>query len=190
MKKYIGIDGIDGAGKSTITNLLKNHLENKYKVYVKKEPDQLRDIILEYMDNNSDDSGYILALLFTADRQIQNIELKKRIEEGYIVISDRTLYSTFSYQLIYNIDINWLKEISKYIIKPDITFILDISPEDAIERIEKRGEYKTYYERLGILNKVRDNFLKLKEIFPEDNIRYIDASKKPEEILNEIISYL
>ncbi|MGC9132879.1 MAG: dTMP kinase [Nanopusillaceae archaeon] len=193
--KYIGIDGIDGSGKSTIVNLLKGYLEkNGYKVFIKKEPGPLRDKIIEIIGKPHEENleyGVTLALLFTADRQIQNIQLNKMLNEGYIVISDRTIYSTFSYQSLYErFDINWLKEISKYIKRPDITFVLDLSAEEAMRRIGNRNSEKTYYERKEALEKIRKKFLELKNIFPEDNIIYIDATKKPEEILNEILSYL
>ena len=193
--KYIGIDGIDGCGKTTIINLLKDYLEkNKYKVFVKKEPDPLKDKISEIISKPHEenlDYGVTLALLFTADRQIQNLKVKEMINKGYIVLSDRTIYSTFSYQSLYEgFDVNWLKEISKYIIRPDITFILDLDPEIALSRIEERKKEKTYYERIEFLRKVRENFLRLKEIFPDDKIIYINANKKPEDILNEIINYL
>jgi dTMP kinase len=193
--KYIGIDGIDGCGKSTIVNLLKEDLErNGYKVFIKKEPGPLRDKIIEIIGKPHEENleyGVTLALLFTADRQIQNIELNKILNEGYIVISDRTLYSTFAYQSLYQgFDINWLKEISKYVRRPDITFILDLPAEEAIKRIENRNNKKNYYERLEFLEKVRKRFLELKKIFPDDNIIYIDATKKPKDILDEILSKL
>ena len=132
-----------------------------------------------------------MALLFTADRSIKNIDLKKYLNSDYIIISDRSIYSTFSYQILYEgIDIEWLKCVSKYIIRPDITFILDVDPRIAVERINSRNKNITSYENTEFLKKVRENFLKLKEIFPDDNIIYIDGKEKPEEILERILSII
>jgi len=195
--KYIAIEGIDGSGKTTIANLLYNELSKKYnKIILMKEPydkdlsKKIKEIILKEHEKNLD-YGYLLALLFTADRSIKNIDLKKYLNDGYIIISDRSIYSSFSYQILYEgIDIEWLKCISKYIIKPDITFVLDIDPKIAMERINSRGKSLTSYENIEFLKKVRENFLKLKEIFPEDNIIYINGEEKPEDILNKILNII
>ncbi len=195
--RYIAIDGIDGSGKTTIANLLYNELSKKYnKVILMKEPydndlsKKIKEIISKEHEKNLD-YGYLLSLLFTADRSIKNIDLKKHLNSGYIVISDRSVYSTFSYQILYEeMDIEWLKCISKHIIRPDITFILDIDPKIAIERITSRGKSTTSYENVEFLKKVRENFLKLKEIFPNDNIIYINGEEKPEKILNKILNII
>jgi dTMP kinase len=195
--RYIAIEGIDGSGKTTIANLLYNELSKRYnKVILMKEPydndlsKKIKEIILKEHEKNLD-YGYLLALLFTADRSIKNIDLKKYLNNDYIVISDRSIYSTFSYQILYEgIDIEWLKCVSKYIIRPDITFILDVDPKIAVERINSRGKNITSYENIEFLRKVRENFLKLKEIFPEDNIIYINGEEKPEEILEKILKII
>jgi dTMP kinase len=195
--RYIAIEGIDGSGKTTIANLLYNELSKRYdKIILVKEPydndlsKKIKEIILKEHEKNLD-YGYLLALLFTADRSIKNIDLKKYLNNDYIIISDRSIYSTFSYQILYEgIDIEWLKCVSKYIIRPDITFILDVDPKIAVERINSRGKNITSYENIEFLRKVRENFLKLKEIFPEDNIIYIDGEEKPEEILEKILKII
>ncbi|NAZ25925.1 MAG: dTMP kinase [Nanoarchaeota archaeon] len=195
--RYIAIEGIDGSGKTTIANLLYNELSKRYnKIVLMKEPydndlsKKIKEIILKEHEKNLD-YGYLLALLFTADRSIKNIDLKKYLNNDYIIISDRSIYSTFSYQILYEgINIEWLKCISKHIIRPDITFILDVDPKIAVERVNLRGKNITSYENIEFLRKVRENFLKLKEIFPEDNIIYIDGEEKPEEILDKILNII
>jgi thymidylate kinase len=195
--RYIAIEGIDGSGKTTIANLLYNELSKRYnKIILIKEPydndlsKKIKEIILKEHEKNLD-YGYLLALLFTADRSIKNIDLKKYLNSDYIVISDRSIYSTFSYQILYEgMDIEWLKCVSKYIIRPDITFILDVDPKIAVERINLRSKNITSYENIEFLRKVRENFLKLREIFPNDNIIYINGEEKPEEILEKILKLL
>jgi len=195
--RYIAIEGIDGSGKTTIANLLYNELSKRYnKIILIKEPydndlsKKIKEIILKEHEKNLD-YGYLLALLFTADRSIKNIDLKKYLNSDYIVISDRSIYSTFSYQILYEgINIEWLKCVSKYIIRPDITFILDVDPKIAVDRINLRSKNITSYENIEFLRKVRENFLKLKEIFPNDNIIYINGEEKPEEILKKILSII
>jgi len=195
--RYIAIEGIDGSGKTTIANLLYSKLSEKYnKITLLKEPydndlsKKIKEIISKEHEKNLD-YGYLLALLFTADRSIKNVDLKKYLNSDYIIISDRSVYSTFSYQILYEgIDIEWIKCVSKYIIRPDITFILDVDPRIAVERINSRNKNITSYENTEFLKKVRENFLKLKEIFPDDNIIYIDGKEKPEKILDKILNII
>jgi len=59
-----------------------------------------------------------------------------------------------------------------------------------MERINSRGKSITSYENIEFLKKVRENFLRLKEIFPEDNIIYINGEEKPEDILNKILNII
>ena len=195
--RYIAIEGIDGSGKTTTANLLYSKLSEKYnKITLMKEPydndlsKKIKEIISKEHEKNLD-YGYLLALLFTADRSIKNIDLKKYLNSDYIIISDRSVYSTFSYQILYEgIDIEWIKCVSKYIIRPDITFILDVDPRIAVERINSRNKNITSYENTEFLKKVRENFLKLNEIFPDDNIIYIDGKEKPEKILDKILNII
>jgi len=60
----------------------------------------------------------------------------------------------------------------------------------AVERINLRSKNITSYENIEFLRKVRENFLKLREIFPNDNIIYINGEEKPEEILKKILSII
>ena len=195
--RYIAIEGIDGSGKTTIANLLYSKLSEKYnKITLLKEPydndlsKKIKEIISKEHEKNLD-YGYLLALLFTADRSIKNVDLKKYLNSDYIIISDRSVYSTFSYQILYEgINIEWLKCVSKYIIRPDITLILDVDPKIAVDRINLRSKNITSYENIEFLRKVRENFLKLREIFPNDNIIYINGEEKPEEILKKILNII
>ena len=195
--RYIAIEGIDGSGKTTTANLLYSKLSEKYnKIKLMKEPydndlsKKIKEIISKEHEKNLD-YGYLLALLFTADRSIKNIDLKKYLNSDYIIISDRSVYSTFSYQILYEgMNIEWLRCVSKYIIRPDITFILDVDPRIAVERINSRNKNITSYENTEFLKKVRENFLKLNEIFPDDNIIYIDGKEKPEKILDKILNII
>ncbi|CAG8477938.1 5225_t:CDS:2 [Scutellospora calospora] len=102
--------------------------------------------------------------------------------------------STFVYQgLEGNIKIDTIQEIAQKTINlpfPDITFILDIDPQKAQERLNKRkvetGEYTNWDNlKLEFHQRIRNNYLKLKKLFPE-RIYIIDASKSENEIVEEI----
>ena len=193
---FIVFEGIDGSGKTTIINLLKEYLEKKnYKVWLTKEPTDskigklIREILQEGHEIN-EIWGKIMIFLFTADRYYHQIEIREKLKENYIVISDRYYHSTFAYQIMYpGSSIEFLKYLYKDLIKPDYVFVLDVPVEIALERMSERKR-KHMYERKEFLEKVRENYLKLKEILPDENIYIIDNKKEPEKTLKEIIEIL
>jgi dTMP kinase len=77
------------------------------------------------------------ALLFATDRNLHyHNEIKKKLEEGYIVISDRYVESSIVYQSSQSdkISVEWVIEINKFVDFPDITIVLDIDPKIALAR--------------------------------------------------------
>jgi dTMP kinase len=119
--------------------------------------------------------------------------IKPSLLEDKIVIVDRYLDSTFVYQgLEGGIKINVIQEIVQKTINlplPDLTFVLDIKPQKAQERLKKRktetGEYTNWDNlKLDFHQRIRNNYLELKKIFPE-RIYVIDANKSEEEVTEE-----
>ncbi|MEK6876606.1 MAG: thymidylate kinase, partial [Nanoarchaeota archaeon] len=81
------------------------------------------------------------------------------------------------------LDIKMLIEVNKGFLKPDLTFILDIKPEIALERIKTRKREK--FEQLEFMKKLRHRFLEMPKLL-NDNIKVIDASKSKEEVFEDI----
>lgn len=169
---YICIEGIDGAGKTTQCKLLRDWLEdNGYKAELIREPTQspIGKLIREMLNEPApptDDQQRILGLLFAADRLLLKDKIKRAEDEGTIIISDRCFYSSIAYQE----PEDWIREINKFAIKPDIVIILDIDPEDAQERFEglERFEERSFLER------VRRKYLR---IAGENGFPIVDANR-------------
>mgnify|MGYP001772824834 FL=1 len=194
--KYIVIEGIDGSGKTTVANILKDILNQKgYKVFLTKEPfrSDIKEIIKKIVSEGIYDKfyGYSLACLFTSDRFLHNKVIEEYLREGYIVISDRSYHSTFCYQGIYEgFNIEWLKCITKPLRKPDVVIILDVLPEIAINRIKSARSDEFPYEKIEFLEKVRRAYLNLKNILPDENIYIIDNNGSLEKTIEEILKIL
>jgi len=159
---FIALEGIDGSGTSTHSHLLKGFLESKgFKVHLTMEPSEsdIGKLVRKYLkDKNVPPTTD--ALLFAADRDLHyKIEIKNKLEEGYIVISDRYLESSIVYQSVQSdkISVDWVKEINKFVGEPDITIILDIDPKIALAR--KEDEDLEKFEDTNFLDKVRDLYL-------------------------------
>ena len=123
----------------------------------------------------------VFALLFAADR-IQHVKevIEPALKQGQIVITTRYIESTLAYQSAQGLTREWIKAINKGIVWPAITFILDISPKDAMSRLNKREKLESFENR-EFLSKVRDNFLeraKEKEYLVIDTTQSIQKSQE------------
>lgn len=159
---FIVLEGLDGSGTTTHSRLLAGFLEiEKLKVHLTQEPSKndIGVLLRKFLkDNNIPPTTD--ALLFAADRDLHyHNEIKKKLDEGYIVISDRYLESSIIYQSLQSdeISIDWVEELNKFVGQPDITIVLDIDPRVALAR--KSGALEKF-EDTPFLDKVRDLYLK------------------------------
>jgi len=162
---FIVFEGIDGSGKSTHIKILAGKLREKgYTVVVTAEPsrDDIGKLIRRYAKRNEGRlPAEAEALLFAADRKmhLMNVVLPA-VKRGQIVISDRYLHSTLAYQGALGLDLDWIMELNRFTVKPDLTILLDILPEYSLQRVKRK---KTVFEEPDYLRKVRDIYLKYVE---------------------------
>tara|TARA_B100000886_G_scaffold163351_1_gene111366 strand:- start:318 stop:950 length:633 start_codon:yes stop_codon:yes gene_type:complete len=195
--KFIVIEGIDGCGKTTQINELskwlpKSGLINKEsKLITTREPGgsllgkKLRKLIL---DNKNKPSPLAELLLYSADRaeHISKI-ISPALNNNDWVISDRFSDSTLAYQG-YGRDINLatIKNLESIVCQgqyPDITFFLEISPEESILRRKNEIPDRIESEGFRFLEKVNEGF---KLIAKEKNWTIISASQDTKTISDQI----
>lgn len=193
---FITFEGIDGCGKSTQIGLLTAYLEDIGRpCLLVREPggtvigEKIRSILLDKENNEMSPAAELL--LFEAARaQIVEEKIRPAIEAGTTVICDRFYDSTYAYQGVARSLgddlVVTLNDIATSGLAPDITFLLDLSVEDAYARRKGRGEADDRMELLGLefQRSVRNGYLKAAETF--DRIRVIDAAGTPEEIFGDI----
>jgi len=196
--KFIVFEGIDGAGKSTQAKLLGKWFEERgYEVVLTKEPTDtafgklIRKLVLtggrEGIIDGARISHEAEALLFAADRAEHVHKLiKPALEGGKVVISDRYFYSSLAYQWARGLDLDWLIDLNRFAIKPDLVILLDLPVKESMKRIGSRS-IKTEFDKIVELQKkVRENYLKLAERFPE--MKIVNALASVEDIHNDIVA--
>ena len=195
----ISFCGLDGCGKTTMIQKLNEVLiSNGVRTNLTKQPTNAvrqSSIFRTYMDCE-DNSAYdymSLSLLAASDRvQHSSKVISPLLGEGITVITDRYFYSCLANLRArgYKND-RWIYEISKYIIKPDISFFLDVSVETAIERVRARPEEKEKYIDVPLQYALHDEYL---EIAKMNGGIVIENETEPEKtfkrILEEYYGYL
>ncbi len=185
---FIVFEGIDGSGKTTISKMLMDYFEKKaFEVVWSREPSdsiwgrKIRNLAnIEDSIPIEDELNY-----FIEDRKIDlNDNIIPALNEGKIVILDRYYYSNGCYQGARGLDVDKIIETNlEFALKPDITFIIDVPVEIAMERIKKnREETAKLFEKADYLQKVRNNYLDL--AFPE--IRIIDGNDTIKGVFSKI----
>lgn len=194
---FITIEGPEGAGKTTICQMIVEKLEEEgEKVLLTREPggvdiaEQIRQVILKKENVTMDPRTE--ALLYSAARRQHLVEkVKPALEEGYLVLCDRFIDSSLAYQgHARNLGIDEVMKINQFAIEdmmPELTLYFDIEPQLGLERVNKnkgREVNRLDLETLSFHHKVREGYHKLLEIFP-NRICKIDASKTVEEVFFE-----
>lgn len=189
MKKlgvFICIEGLDASGKTTQTKLLVKNLRKKeFDAVYTTEPSKGRVgrlIRRHVLIRENRLSGVLEALLFAADR-IDHLEREVLpcLKKKKIVVSDRYLYSSLTYQGAAGLDLAWIGEINKWALKPDLTVYIDISPEVVLQRLKRK---KSVMETLQNQQRVRDVYLKLAKAH---DLHVIDGNKPKGKVAKEIL---
>ena len=196
--KFISFEGIDACGKSTQVKMLLNNmnvsLNNSILV---REPggsiisEQIRDILLN--KNLNEMSDRTEALLMTGSRaQLTYEKISTNLNDGKNVIADRYSDSTLAYQGGgRGLDLEWLIELNRfatYDLSPDVTFLIDLHPQEAIkrknnenDRIEKAG--------MDLQVRVRNSYLEIARRFHE-RIVILDGHDEINNIHQQILEEL
>ena len=165
---FVALEGIDGSGKTTVSSRLRDKLESDgTSVFLTHEPTFSVDSISGKLVSQRDpESALKLFFMFTEDRYRHQSEISEKLDQGYLVLCDRYIYSSFAYQgpLIEGIFgtpervVTWMSEVSEIIkVRPDINVYLDISADTAIKRIWSRRSI-TGFEDLQYLDRVRSYY--------------------------------
>lgn len=193
---FITLEGGEGSGKSTQAQLLKSWFAEAFpgrEILVTREPggteqaEEIRAILVNGATDKLSVQAEALLMIAARTEHVQKI-IQPALRRDAIVICDRFSDSTLVYQgLAHDKDITLLRSIHQFgfgDLRPDLTFVLDLPPEQGLKRAEARVQAQNTESRfeekgLAFHSRVRDGFIELAAQEP-DRIVIIDASGTPE----------
>lgn len=204
---FLALEGIDGSGKTTQSQILCDHFNASGKVasvlhFPRKESGLLAELNASILSGKKKIPQEAFQYLFSADyTMLVNEEIVPRLEKGEIVITDRFhCYSSVAYGLfdtkreidrIYAQSLmvaNGLLSTHFQFFVPDMTFYLDVSIFTALERMNKK-QNKEIYEKKDVLEAVARGYAFLRDEFP-DEFQYIDAERSIDEVTKNMVQIL
>ena len=200
--RFIVLEGIDGAGKSTHVAFIAQAIRDHYgvDVLVTREPggtplaEKIRALVLhEPMDVETE------VLLVTAARRdhVKQV-IRPALQSGQWVVCDRFVDSTRAYQGGGGrVSLKWIDELSDWAtfgLSPDRVYLFDAPAALAAQRRGQRGQAEDRFEAQDIayFERVRDVYLNQPRLFAEDSMRVIDStlnvSRIQEILLSDIVT--
>lgn len=156
----IAFEGLDQSGKETQARALRAALEADGRtVQSLSFPDYQTPIGQELrhaLDGEREFTPDVMQLLYVANRLEWRPQLERWLAEGSIVVCDRFRASSVAYGEAQGLDADWLEDIQRALPVPDVTVLLDIAPETAVQR---KASNRDRYERdLALLERVRASY--------------------------------
>lgn len=191
MLAYIAFEGIEGCGKSTQAVALAERLRSSGRDVVSTRETggtaigaRIRDVLHDPANTHLDPIAE--ALLIAGDRAQHRAEvLTPALAAGQLIVSDRSVYSTIAYQGYgRQLPLDMVRTVNNWAIGgrwPDLVVLLDISHEEAMNRLRSRALDRFEREDEEFFIRVRDGFLRMADDDPDHWIR-VDGALPPEEI--------
>ncbi|SCC56300.1 dTMP kinase [Kosakonia oryziphila] len=197
--KYIVIEGLEGAGKTTARDVVVETLKELgvSEMIFTREPggtllaEKLRSLVLDIRsvgDEVISDKAEVL-MFYAARVQLVETVIKPALARGCWVIGDRHDLSTQAYQGGgRGIDQGMLATLRDAVLgdfRPDLTLYLDVTPEVGLKRARARGELdRIEQESLDFFNRTRARYLELAA--QDASIRTVDATQPLEDVVRDI----
>lgn len=191
--KFITLEGVDGAGKSTHLEFLASKIRSRgVELVVTREPggtvlgEKLRQLLL----NESMQPDTELLLMYAARSEHVETLIKPALARGAWVLSDRFHDASFAYQCGgRGIDVTRLLTLEHWVLddfRPDLTLLFDVAPKIAAKRrAQARAADRFEQERADFFNRVREAYLLRAKAEPE-RIRVVDSALDIELIRSDL----
>ncbi|WP_261881813.1 dTMP kinase [Vibrio pelagius] len=195
--KFITVEGLEGAGKSTAINAILATLKESgvAEVVNTREPggtvlaEKMRSLVKEEHEGEKLQDMTELLLMYAARVQLVENVIKPALAEGKWVLGDRHDMSSQAYQgggrQIDRKVMTSLKETTLGDFKPDLTLYLDLDPRVGLERARGRGELDRIEKMdISFFDRTRERYLEIAE--QDDSVLVINAEQEIEQVAADI----
>ncbi|RUM78986.1 MAG: dTMP kinase [Candidatus Thioglobus sp.] len=194
--KFITIDGVEGAGKSTQIEFICEYLKAKgVDVILTREPggtdigEKIRTLLLSNSTGKMHADTELMLMFAARNEHIQN-KIMPALKQGDWVLSDRFTDASYAYQGGgRGLDVSRIAQLEQWVSQdftPDMTLLLDVPVEIGMSRVESRGKKdRIELEATDFFNRVRQAYIDRSEQFPE-RIKLIDSSQTVEHTKQQI----
>lgn len=198
--KFITIDGVEGAGKSTQIEFICEYLKAKgIQVILTREPggtelgESIRTLLLSNSTGDMHADTELMLMFAARNEHIQN-KIIPALNQGNWVLSDRFTDSSYAYQGGgRGLDVDRISQLESWVVQdftPDMTLLLDVPVEIGMSRVESRGKKdRIEMEKMDFFDRVRRAYIARSKEFP-DRIKLIDSSQTIEHTTRQIGSIL
>lgn len=200
---FVVIEGIDGAGTTTQCERYAAHLRAERRlVHVTREPSTgpvgslIRLVLTQRVSLPQTRQAQTMALLFAADRLDHlSAEIDPYLRDGYVVISDRYDLSSLAYQSItaehdvYE-SVGWIRALNRHARRPDVTVVLNVSPETASQRRKVRGGPAEIFDEDGLQSRLCRAYKRAEAFVPGDRVIHVDGEGEPDAVAAAVAAAL
>ena len=183
----IAFEGLDQSGKQTQAEGVRDYVTaRKRECRLLSFPDYGTAIGSEISKALHGEREYgpdVMQLMYVANRYERRAEMTRWLEDGFVLVSDRYLASSIAYGEAQGLDPEWLRDMQRFLPKPDLTILLDIAPETAVQR---KATGRDRYERdLALLSRVRASYRRQAE---QDGWLRLDGERPREAVSADVLS--
>jgi dTMP kinase len=202
--KLIVLEGLDGSGQTTQAQLLVKWFADKrsQQAYYTKEPSDgpigaLLKLALSRRLIAPGDQREMrpldpktMALFFAADRadHLYN-DVVPKLQGGIHVVGDRYYLSSLAYQSL-ELEDDWLTEINKHAIRPDLTVFLEVPPRVCVKRMQSQRWHVELYEDQSNLERVAERYRAEIGVLQAlgEKIEVVDGNQPPAEVHRQVVN--
>ena len=158
----IAFEGLDQSGKETQARRLRDRLRAaQHKARVVSFPDygtSIGEEIARALQGEREYGPEVMQLLYVANRHERKPDIERWQQAGITLLCDRYVASSIAYGEAQGLDRDWLVDMQKFLPQPELTILLDIAPETALDR--KATGRDRYEEDYALQLAVRESYLR------------------------------